>query len=75
MGWNKDVIQRQQDMDAAAVERALSILRTARQEVDGWHGITTDTEARKALQDTINGLDDLESDLRGSTADIKGVTA
>jgi uncharacterized membrane protein len=70
MAANKYVISRQAEIDGATVERALAVLRTARQEVSGWEAVTMDAEARKALADVANGLADLESDLRGSTEHV-----
>jgi hypothetical protein len=70
MAANKYVTRRQAEIDGAAVERALAILRTARQEVSSWEAITLDPEARKALADAANGLTDLESDLRGSAGHV-----
>jgi hypothetical protein len=70
MAANKYVIRRQAEIDGAAVERALAVLRTARQEVSGWEAVTMDAEARKALADAANGLTDLESDLRGSAGHV-----
>jgi hypothetical protein len=71
MAANKHVISQQNDLDCAAVERSLAILRTAREEIAGWQAITLDPDARAALQDTEDALQDLQSDLHGSTRDMR----
>lgn len=70
MAANRDVINRQADLDCAAVERSLAIIRTAREEINGWHAVTADPDARAALADAVDNLHDVEGDLRGSTADM-----
>jgi len=56
----------QADLDAAAVARSLAILRTAREEINGWCGITVDRDTRGALVDVCDALHDLEVNLKGS---------